>query len=63
MKNQSCSSNADELKVRSELRAFARLILPLYEAEYRRQMTSPQPCWMFLTILERRMRELEKQAK
>ena len=45
------------------MRGFARLVLPIFEAEYQRQLTSPAPCWMFLTILEHRMRELEEQAK
>ena len=52
-----------ELRACSEMRAFARLILPIYEAEYASQVTSPAPCWMFLSILERRMRELEKEAQ
>ena len=43
--------------------AFARLILPVFEAEYQQQLTSPAPCWMFVTMLERRIRELEKQAQ
>jgi hypothetical protein len=55
--------NAHELQVCTEMRAFARLILPIYETEYQRQITSSAPCWMFLSILERRMRELEKQAR
>jgi hypothetical protein len=55
--------NVHELRVCTEMRAFARLILPIYEAEYESQLTSPAPCWMFLSILERRMRELEQQAK
>jgi len=55
--------NVHELQVCTEMRAFARLILPIYEMEYQRQVTSPAPCWMFLSIIERRMRELEKQAR
>lgn len=55
--------NTDELRARSELRAFARLILPVFEAEYQTQLTSPEPCWTFLSVLDRRMRELEEQAK
>jgi hypothetical protein len=62
MKNRP-AENSDELRARSELRIFARLILPVYEAEYQSQLTSPSPCWMFLSVLERGMRELEKQAK
>ena len=55
--------NTNEFRACSEMRAFARLILPIYEAEYQSQLTSPALCWMFLSVLERRMRELEKQAK
>lgn len=62
MKNRTCPENT-ELRACAEMRAFARLILPVYEAEYQQQLTSPAPCWMFLSILERRLRELEKQAK
>lgn len=63
MKNRPCPENADELRACSEMRAFARLILPIFEAEYQEQLLAPTPCWMFLSMLERRMRELEKQAK
>lgn len=62
MNNRPFHENADEMKACTEMRAFARLILPIYEAEYQSQLTSPEPCWMFLSILERRMRQLEKQA-
>ena len=64
MKNRP-HKNTDEreLPACSEMRAFAQLLLPIYEAEYQRQLTDPAPCWMFLTVLERRMRELEKQAQ
>lgn len=55
--------NSDELRARSEMRAFARLILPVFEAEYQTQLLSPEPSWLFLSTLERRMRELEKQAE
>lgn len=55
--------NTDELQVCAEMLMFARLILPIYEAEYQQQITSSTPSWMFLSILERRMRELEKEAK
>jgi hypothetical protein len=61
--NRSCPENTNELQVCTEMRAFARLILPIYEAEYQTQLTSPEPCWMFLSILERRMRQLEEQAQ
>jgi hypothetical protein len=55
--------NSEDLRACSEMRAFARLILPIYEAEYQTQLTSSAPCWMFLSMLERRMRQLEEQAK
>jgi hypothetical protein len=61
--NRSCPENANELQVCTEMRAFARLVLPIYELEYQRQLTNPAPCWLFLSILERRLRELEKQAQ
>jgi hypothetical protein len=54
--------DANEIPVRSQLRAFARLLLPLYEEEYQRQIHSPQPSWIFVSILHRRMRELEREA-
>jgi hypothetical protein len=57
------SENTDELRARSEMRAFARLILPVFEAEYQAQLMSPSPSWLFVSTLERRMRELEEQAK
>jgi hypothetical protein len=63
VKNRPDHENADDLRACSEMRSFARLVLPIYEAEYQSQLTSPAPCWMFLAILERRMRQLEKQAK
>ena len=63
MKNHSCPNKADELRARSEMRSFARLLLPIFEFEYQSQLTSPKPSWMYLTILERRMRQLEKQAQ
>jgi len=62
MKNRPAENN-DELRACSEMRVFARLLLPIYEAEYQSQLTSPEPCWMFLSVLEHRLRELEKQAK
>jgi len=63
MKNHSCPDPVNEIRACAEMRAFARLILPVFEAEYQQQLTSPAPCWMFVTMLERRIRELEKQAQ
>jgi hypothetical protein len=45
------------------LRNFARLLLPIYDLEFQQQLSSHQPCWMFLAVLERQMRVLEEQAK
>jgi len=53
----------EEIQARRELRAFARLILPIFEAEFQDQLLKKQPCWMFITILHRHMLELEQQAK
>jgi hypothetical protein len=63
MKHHPSYETADELRACSEMRLFARLVLPIYEAEYQSQLTSPAPCWMFVAILEHRLRELEKQAQ
>ena len=63
MNHCSRSEPAGELRVPAELRTFARLLLPIFEVEYQTQLTSPQPCWMYLAIVERRMRQLEKQAQ
>ena len=51
----------DELPAAIQLRNFARLLLPIYELEFQQQLSSPNPSWMFLTVLERHMRELEEQ--
>jgi hypothetical protein len=61
MKNH--RSETDELQVCAEMRAFARLLMPLYQAEYERQLMSSAPSWLFMTILERRLRELEQAAR
>jgi len=53
----------DELPAAIQLRNFARLLLPIYELEFQQQLSSPNPSWMFLAVLERHMRELEEQAK
>ncbi len=53
----------DELPAATQLRNFARLLLPIYELEFQQQLSSPQPSWMFLAVLERQMRVLEEQAK
>lgn len=63
MEEHSSIQQETELPVLSEMRAFARLILPIYEYEYQRQLMAGEPCWTFLAVLERRMRELEEQAK
>jgi len=63
MKNESSPENTNELRACAEMRAFARLILPIFEVEYQQQLMSPAPCWMFVGMLERRIRELEKQAQ
>lgn len=55
--------DTNDLRACAEMQVFARMLLPIYQAEYQSQLTSPAPCWMFLSILERRMRELEKQAE
>ena len=57
------SKNTDEIRARSEMRVFDRLILPVFEAEYQSQLMSPTPCWTFLSVLERQLRTLEEQAK
>jgi hypothetical protein len=62
MKNRT-PKNPDEIRARSEIRVFARLILPVFEAEYQSQLMSPTPCWTFLAVLERQLRTLEEQAK
>ena len=53
----------DELSATLQLRNFARLLLPIYDLEFQQQLSNPQPCWMFLAVLERQMRVLEEQAK
>ena len=63
MKRCSRPDPTNELRARSELRCFARLLLPIYQFEYQEQVTSADPCWPFLTMLERRMRQLEKEAQ
>ncbi len=63
MESYSSLHHEDELPVMSELQAFARLLLPIYELEYQRQLLAPEPCWTFIAVLERRMRELEEQGK
>lgn len=60
MKSPSAGS---DLPIRVQMRNFARLILPIFEAEYQSQLMAPQPSWMFLTVLEREIRRLEKQAR
>ena len=52
-----------ELSATVQLRNFARLLLPIYDLEFQQQLSSPQPCWMFLAVLERQMHVLEEQAK
>lgn len=63
MENPSFQQADGELPVLSEARVFARLLLPIYEMAYQRQLMAEEPCWSFLTLLERRMRELEEEAK
>ncbi len=63
MNNHPSPHQEEELPVLSQMKAFARLILPIYENEYQRQLMAKEPCWTFLACLEHRMRELEEQAK
>jgi hypothetical protein len=57
------NSDPNEIPVRRQLRAFARLLLPLFQEEFEHEISSPKPSWMYAAILHRRMRELEQQAQ
>jgi hypothetical protein len=63
LKSLPSQARPDELPAAIQLRNFARLLLPIYELEFQQQLSSPNPSWMFLAVLERHMRELEEQAK
>lgn len=63
LKSLQSEPRPDEIPAAVQLRNFARLLLPIYELEFQQQLSSPQPSWMFLAVLERQMRVLEEQAK
>lgn len=50
----------DEPVSKDEARAFALLLLPIYEAEWQRAMSSPSPDWNYLLILHLQMVDLKK---
>jgi len=52
-----------ELTLADQRRAFARLIAPFYEEEWRREVASPKPRWSYLTFLHQRMTELEQECR
>jgi hypothetical protein len=45
-----------------QIRGFALLLLPIYEAEWERELTSPKPNWTFLLSLHLRMIQLKQGA-
>lgn len=43
-----------------EVRAFARLLVPIYELEWERVVTSPRPNWTYALHLHLRLVQLEQ---
>ena len=43
-----------------EIRVFAGLLLPIYELEWRRAVTSPKPNWTYVLHLHMRLVQLEQ---
>jgi len=56
-------SGSAELSLADQRRAFARLLSPLYEQEWQRELTSPKPAWSYLIVLHQRMTELEQECR
>ncbi len=59
-KNPSLLARPNDPASAQEIRAFAMLLLPIYECEWRRAVTSSKPNWTYLLNLHMRMVQLEQ---
>jgi hypothetical protein len=59
-KNPSLIAHPDDPVSIDEIRVFASLLLPIYECEWQRAVTSPQPNWTYLLHLHMRLIQLEQ---
>lgn len=50
----------DEPASKDEVRAFALLILPIFEYEWERALTSPSPDWRYLASLHKHILQLQE---
>ena len=58
--NPTLLPDPDDSASEEEFRAFALLLIPIYECEWQRALTSPTPKWTYLLNLHTRMVQLEQ---